>query len=840
MSLCRTQLFRVKCSTHHPSSLVLRKLLSTRSSSLKIRWKNDKVQLPPLVAKPTDQNGEKSEVELHMEAIRVERTLHERRRDLPKLNGGANPGQGMGARKEKVEKRRPPAKADVVYTYTSIREHDRSLVATMDSSAILEVAFKASRAKLLSVLDDLAADIVDIFEGSPEEKCFLINEFLTIANHRSLLSDRRVIFLHDTVTSIGSISTLSPDALTRIADAVLSNPPSLDSPEAFSSIHDLSTLLTKFLRSPPPGAASDTMPRIIFQLFCFIQLYTRAGRNEEALHIFQVLVDTNNVSSDALDSPNLVSDRFGAIILSALIKSCLQWQWYSRAYRFLNDALNTEESKPFDAHFAELTLQTLEHLIHSTKTDRLIASESLIRRLLLRSPETPIPVTTISLFYDQARQIRDPMRAELVYAQTVNPTVRSRHQYPPPKGKTLTWLMEHLVQHSKNMHLARVLATQVVESNVAIPINERGSFIALVASAGFATQARAIWEKYSTGPDRYKVVGSSAAMLRMVSLFSSMITRQEGIVKEARSSPSAEGGDPQSTWPPAVEVEPQSQPSPTGSGEEESEGSPRNLDVEVDRLTDFTAFSARVVAEFRETLEPLVHAPHRALTSIARAYFMQRNIAAGCDVLKVLWDRREIPDLYDVNVALSALAEYDATAAANMIREMIGKGLQPDGVTFGTVLHHAVQQCDVRLVCWLIHTSREVGSLTPKGLTAVIRGSIMAELDDIPTLRTNLTRSLEILSTLRHLDNLAAPNLGKFCVTASLRADEPLLAYRFWRLLLRGKAEWWDLEHLSLRVKIAKRIRAHQKQGKVDEVKAWTMLAQLDTRRRQEPTTTTE
>ena len=69
--------------------------------------------------------------------------------------------------------------------------------------------------------------------------------------------------------------------------------------------------------------------------------------------------------------------------------------------------------------------------------------------------------------------------------------------------------------------------------------------------------------------------------------------------------------------------------------------------------------------------------------------------------------------------------------------------------------------------------------------------------------------------------------MGKFCAIEALRADEPVLAFRFWRLVVKEKAERNDREQRALRSSIAKTIRRHHADAMLGGDEAQGMLSEL-------------
>lgn len=237
-----------------------------------------------------------------------------------------------------------------------------------------------------------------------------------------------------------------------------------------------------------------------------------------------------------------------------------------------------------------------------------------------------------------------------------------------------------------------------------------------------------------------------------------------------------------------------------------------------ERWEDMKAAAHHVVAEFRRIKEPLAEATHYDLTSLGRAYFILGDVSAGFDVFKTLLNRKEIPDLHDINVILSVMAEYTPRGAAQMIERMISKGVQPDPITFGTVIHFATIHRDTRLVSILIKRMRQLGNgqLTLKSVSALLRASIELENTSIASLRSNLQRALDIIRSLTESNFRCSPNTGKHCIKASLDVDDPFMAFNFWHLLVQGKVEWADREHIILRSRIAVRILKHSRVGRLE------------------------
>lgn len=84
---------------------------------------------------------------------------------------------------------------------------------------------------------------------------------------------------------------------------------------------------------------------------------------------------------------------------------------------------------------------------------------------------------------------------------------------------------------------------------------------------------------------------------------------------------------------------------------------------------------------------------------------------------------------------------------------------------------------------------------------------------------------LKLVESLAKTNPVLSQQTGKFLVLAALRAEEPVMAYKFWRLMLRLVAQWSDREQRFLRHLIARMLRRHRRVLETKEVT--DMLLQL-------------
>jgi hypothetical protein len=395
-----------------------------------------------------------------------------------------------------------------------------------------------------------------------------------------------------------------------------------------------------------------------------------------------------------------------------------------------------------------------------------------------------------------------------------------------------------------------------------IPLMDRARFVALVAENGFGTQARTLWMHYASEQGRNAIVGNSTLMLRMVSLFKNLVKMEERKTKveeekqqnqedeedeEGLSDKGDEDTPPLSSS--SVDVgtitgasAPRSRPcsSPIPSLPRTATPAPLTLEDRRRRIADYHEFAIRIIALFREAKQPLSRATHLDLNALARAYFIRGDVAAGFNALRYLLRRQEIPDVVDLNIVLATLAEFDPHAAAGVIERMVERGLNPSAVTFGTVIHHALEKRDTRLANELVVKARQLGVMKfdSKTVSAMLLASVRTAADERTEedggettsrfeLRMNLSRAYAIVKSMTRADFVATPGTGQRCVAAALRAELPMLAFKFWMLLVRDKAEWADAEQVQERRALARAIFKHCRAGRLDVGSGTRMLAQL-------------
>ncbi|KAF7365354.1 Golgi reassembly stacking protein 2 [Mycena venus] len=554
----------------------------------------------------------------------------------------------------------------------------------------------------------------------------------------------------------------------------------------------------KNIRLPEGDAVlTYTPPNIIHATFAFIDKLFQLSQQQRTLEIFQLLVNSGNIPSEAVQTiPGL--EGFEAIVRSSLVRASTHWNWRPLAERFLSPLL--EPKTPPGRHIITLTKDTLYACLNEPSVADLVACRSLICQI---HPYSPVPHGIIREYYDAAQSAGAPEEAHAMYSFTRSEEVAKTHWYPCPRADALAWLLRYLLEG--NSHNAQDLAREILESsNLILPVEFRPHIVEQLAERGHAGLARGLWSKYAFGKDRQSFIQNPSLFVRMVSLFNHLVQRDDRLL-EKRQQDRDEG---------SVEVD---------GGAETAVRERRN---------DCKEFLDFVMSEFALAHSPLHQCNHQVITSQARAYFIVGDFVRGFETIKVLIDRKEMPDIYDVNVTLTIMAQHDPRTAAQIVQRMIDKGLQPDHITFGTVMHHALAHGDMELVDEMVQRVRELQNthLSYKSIVSLIRGSIAFDAGLVPTHSAQLSKlhsAFDIVKSIGRSSIVYSPHLGKFLVYSCLRASDPTMAFKFWELLIKDRAAQDDMAHVAMRRVIVRALDEHRTKKWVKEMHARAMIAQL-------------
>ncbi|KAG9315724.1 hypothetical protein JVU11DRAFT_3371 [Chiua virens] len=413
-------------------------------------------------------------------------------------------------------------KHDPLDAYAQLRAQDPSLSASLPTDVLDRLAARAVKHGSQDIVDSLTADVLDEHLLLPNQRAQVAVSLLCVPRRFSgLLAIQNTLSLL-TIIRRQDLSTVLPvQAVLHVMRTIIADETwdSLDEPS-------IDIILESFLQrlpslQPPTRAraVSYRPPEAVALAYALIDRFVSLQRTRQAFRLFQALSDRGMIPVEALlaDVPPPLAQDFAVIVRSTLARACMHWDWHHRGVGFIASIINSQDSLKED--LSPLALQLLHASLERCSSTQFRACAWLMDHLVDPRRGTTIPVNTIHLFYSRAMRVRDGESARIFYSHTQSTRVKTVKDYPSPQGAVATWLMSYLVEQKHDVHLARSLAKQLVHSPEPIPRYDRGRFIAMVANQGFATEARALWKRYSVGHGHEFVVGNAATMLRMVGLF---------------------------------------------------------------------------------------------------------------------------------------------------------------------------------------------------------------------------------------------------------------------------------------------------------------------------------
>jgi hypothetical protein len=206
------------------------------------------------------------------------------------------------------------------------------------------------------------------------------------------------------------------------------------------------------------------------------------------------------------------------------------------------------------------------------------------------------------------------------------------------------------------------------------------------------------------------------------------------------------------------------------------------------------------------------------------------NVAAGFHCFRILLRRLEKPDIVDINVGLTALAEYNPRAAAAFLATMLHYKVQPDEFTFSAITHHAMIKDDLDLCTELALQMKE--TLAPNSnfqpFYSMASASVAERIDDTPQRRImRLKTVLRVLETMKYPQDrfMMCPEVGRSLIRASL-PHYPQVAFEFWRLVFKDIPRK-DAGYYGQIQLIRNGLRKAWNLGHIEEIDLKKMLSEL-------------
>ncbi|KAI0357373.1 hypothetical protein OH77DRAFT_1450740 [Trametes cingulata] len=779
---------------------------------------------------------------------------------------------------------------DPLGTYLKVRNGGVEALTTYSSEFITSAIWYCVNRNLREYIPTFVQDIIVIMDQRKNKTRgrVLMEVLFSTVRARPMLTKKDIWDLLQCMKRNDQLHFMRTSIRTLVASTIVKLPPDeLDKelldimlPLLLEKMHKLgdNTLVMQKWASRDVLESTDSgiaLPRILWPLFRINVRLATLDDKVKASELMATLADRQFIEPAAIHETDLSSTDFVYVVLSVLVRTCMKYGWFSRATTLMFSVVPSREE--ISVPLARLIEDWMVNALTKPREEDATRAATMMGYLFQRTPKDyVVPTKLLQQFYSAAFECNMPELAETVYAHSQE---AGHHRYPPPRDVFLLRLMGYMASKSRNVHLARLLARQVVEEDIPLPPVMRSGFIAHVASLGFASAATALWEKYSIGPDAPYVVGNGMVMLRMVGVLMSAADRaraalarrgvdvpdtsrenvtddasedQEALEQTTSSLPPfkepdlpASDAPPSSTTPPPhPHTEPSTQEPPSSessdSAADPGDGNgPPDSSVGFAALTDaellareaeLRRFAERVFDAYYDAKQPLERVSHPELTSLARGASMVRRDALSLEVFALMKRVGMKMDMHDANLALGNVARADYLAGADYLERMRESGVQPDAVSFGTVIHWAAHHGDAPLVASLLRQAREAGiaDLSFKTLASLLHSTVEGKISEGVSGAKQLQYATEVVQAMLAKDVVPPPSVAQDCIKAAIRAENPTKAFEFWRLYVKGKTEHKDPVQTRIRRSIARVVRLGIKRGWLPFETGTVMLHELD------------
>lgn len=611
-----------------------------------------------------------------------------------------------------------------------------------------DLAADVERRNILRVDETMQKIMDDLHSCEPGYRTSLLQRLLDIhleSTHTLSLSISHTL---QALQRYDPAFCLPPEQLIKCTNRLLwkRSQPDIDGP-AFAMLLPALTDYTVRIHSDSHLAVPPHTPAaVLWTLFNTMVRLLQSKHNELVLASLRRLVNSRVIPASALAELDIAGRNFGNIILTILLRTCMTLGWLPRAVYLACAPVGWDH--PVPPAFLDTLIRILDDLLdHDTCQSNLHSIGEIITRYL-SVRKVHLPHQTLNRFYERTAEYRADTIAIDVYRHVRSKKVMSIHRYPLPGGQVLIWLLRR-ANVNRDVHTMRLLLTQVMHEGANLPEPARPDFIQAAASHGMMSLARTLWERAEAVGDE-AVLCNAAVLVRLVSLAESRVRHYQSRLRRRENS---------GRLPPDTASQPASHEDVTAATQYVIKN---RWDKEAyNFVVEYRNFGMRVLETFVRRTEPLRQASHEKLNAIARAYIILDRITEGTRILQIITNRSQLPDLYDANVALSAVAVKDPSRAAQVIEEMVAIGMHPDAVTFGTVIHHAGLQGDQALVQRLIARSRELGNptLTYKTIGNLIRTGVDPANNNSPP-RDRLEKAKKMIDSLLEAGSVPSPNMG--------------------------------------------------------------------------------
>ncbi|KAI0084785.1 hypothetical protein BDY19DRAFT_476180 [Irpex rosettiformis] len=685
-------------------------------------------------------------------------------------------------------------------------------------------------------------DVLQSERRHPDRQIALLQRALLILADSTYSHRRAILDTLQTLYSIDPTLELPFTLLVRLTDHFLTmrSEPSVDAPALAMLAPVITDYVLRIHADQRLIRKPYTLSKILWIHFKVLMKLVEARQNKIALASLRQLVQYRVIPHSALENVDLAGRSFAVAFLGIIVRCCVSFDWPNRATFLLNSSPTWDQNAP--PAFVKAVALVVESLVQDNVSNGSLKNAAGLIARYHTSISTPFPPDHLQRFYDRAVLDLQDVLALTIYQVLRSPNVLAKHNGPALDGNTYYWLLRRC-QAQEDVDCMRILMAQVAEDEVDLPEPALASFIRVAAEHGMFTFTRKLWEK-AVASENSIVLREPDILTRLVSLTEARIRNRLHRLHESQRDPNATiRAEPNSQHltSPGAPITPQENVSEVpstlstsigglvdhsvGGSDEDDHGAIFYLE----QIDEYRAFADSVIETYVEYNYPLRNATRGQLSALARAYVIRGRLEEGMGVLRIVLGRREVPDLNDINIALSAVSAKDAVAGVKVIDRMISLGLKPDSVSFGTVINHAAYQGNTPLILELIGRAREAGisKLDYKTTGKLIRVYLSSPAHINLSSKTRLDKVTKLIDSLLDGGILPSPNMGLDCVDVALRADAPVEAYNFWALLVKTKVQWSDEIQALYRMRIASYLKRFWEKGLVEPNTARRMFLDL-------------
>ncbi|EJT98567.1 hypothetical protein DACRYDRAFT_24193 [Dacryopinax primogenitus] len=494
-----------------------------------------------------------------------------------------------------------------------------------------------------------------------------------------------------------------------------------------------------------------------------------------------MMQQVEKVPTEAEGAPSISdAEHFTFVVIGTLVKMCLHYGYDQLAHDFMQSLQSTAMFDPVYRAAASKVIGTL--LLSGTEKDAELLAGLVTSWAADVASVQPLRDDIIWLLYDFCHHVLRPDLIAFIHGRLSTPVLVD--VYPVPQNHALVALLTEL-NHRNNIIQARNLIRTIFRNNYRVDPFHRANVIYQASQMGFATEARALYERYEHRAHSERVTGSAMLATELVAHF--------------------------------VRI---------------SEDQSQKLDKRAQ--DDARAFAQRVTSNLVASRAEMAKIPRTALNAIAHCHFLLGDLEAGFRTLRVILRRREVPHDNDVNVLLTAAAKYSPRAAVTLLKKALDDNYRASARAYAVLLHYARKSGDDELAEEVLRLAEDRGKMAHLDTTvknSMIRTQLLPLISGViqppDTVRQALQTSFETMTWMKNQHRKVNDSLVHLAIRAAVANYRLSVAFAFWNDFFRGRVFEENDPWFSWEERLLVRIERAVQSGKLPRDKGFAMLNQL-------------